>query len=82
MTIPSQDPDPNSGSDPDPSEHSATTRESLESVLVASARNWRVALPGGPKELYELDLGDYSKNGKYRIDSTRILRLVSEKLCA
>lgn len=48
-------------------------------VLVAAARNCRVALPSDPKELYELDLAEYSQ-GKFRIDSTPTLRLVSFKL--
>ena len=50
-------------------------------VLVAAARKWRVALPSDPKELYELDLEEYSKDGKFRIDPTPTLRLVSFILC-
>jgi dipeptide/tripeptide permease len=45
-------------------------------VLVAAIRKWRVPIPNDPKELYELDLEEYAKKGKYRIDSTPTMRSV------
>ena len=49
----------------------------MAKVIVAAIRKWNVPLPTDPKELYELNLEDYAQKGKYRIDSTQNLRLVS-----
>ncbi|GMP55915.1 hypothetical protein CsSME_00020577 [Camellia sinensis var. sinensis] len=46
-------------------------------VIVAALRKWRVPIPSDPKDLYELDLEEYTKKGKYRIDSTPTLRFAS-----
>ena len=48
----------------------------MAKVIVAAIRKWRVPLPSDPKELYELDLEEYARKGKFRIDSTPTLRLV------
>lgn len=48
----------------------------MAKVIVASLRKWKVTVPTDPKELYELHLHEYSKKGKYRIDSTPSLRFV------
>jgi dipeptide/tripeptide permease len=45
-------------------------------VLVAATRKWRVSIPNDPKDLYELDLEEYAKKGKFKIDSTPTLRYV------
>ncbi|KAJ0034266.1 hypothetical protein Pint_25131 [Pistacia integerrima] len=45
-------------------------------VIVAALRKWNVQLPSDPKELYELDLEEYAKKGKFRIDSTPTWRSV------
>ncbi|CAI0383087.1 unnamed protein product [Linum tenue] len=42
-------------------------------VIVAAGRKWKVDVPGDPKQLYELDLAEYAKGGKFRIDSTPTL---------
>ncbi|KAF5465887.1 hypothetical protein F2P56_015852 [Juglans regia] len=47
-------------------------------VIVAAIRKWRVHIPNDPKELYELDLEEYAKKGKFRIDSTPTLRFLSK----
>ncbi|GMY27071.1 protein nrt1/ ptr family 5.2 [Fagus crenata] len=47
-------------------------------VLVAAIRKWRVPIPNDPKELYELDLEEYAKKGKYRIDSTPTMRYLTK----
>ncbi|XP_055813745.1 protein NRT1/ PTR FAMILY 5.2-like [Solanum dulcamara] len=47
-------------------------------VIIASLRKWKVKVPSDPKELYELDLGEYTKNGKVRIDSTPTLRFLNK----
>ncbi|KAF9597762.1 hypothetical protein IFM89_021516 [Coptis chinensis] len=49
---------------------------SMSRVLVAAIRKWRIPVPSDPKELYELDMAEYAKKQKYRIDSTPSLRLV------
>lgn len=46
----------------------------MAKVIVAALKKWRVPIPSDPKELYELDLEEYTKKGKYRIDSTPTLR--------
>ncbi|KAF7121201.1 hypothetical protein RHSIM_Rhsim13G0039000 [Rhododendron simsii] len=47
-------------------------------VLVATVRKWEKVVPNDPKELYELSLDEYSKPGKFRIDSTPSLRLLDK----
>lgn len=46
-------------------------------VIVAAIRKWRVPLPNDPKQLYELDLENYAKKNRFRIESTPSLRSVS-----
>ncbi|XP_044499757.1 protein NRT1/ PTR FAMILY 5.2-like [Mangifera indica] len=46
-------------------------------VIVAALRKWNVRLPSDPKELYELDLEEYAKKGKFRIDSTPSWRFLN-----
>ena len=46
----------------------------MAKVIVAAIRNWSKPLPSDPKEFYELDLEEYAKIGRYRIDSTPTLR--------
>ncbi|XP_020259888.1 protein NRT1/ PTR FAMILY 5.2-like [Asparagus officinalis] len=43
-------------------------------VLVAAIRKWRVPLPADPKDLYELDIEEYEKGGKFRIEHSTSLR--------
>ncbi|PIA45490.1 hypothetical protein AQUCO_01700783v1 [Aquilegia coerulea] len=50
----------------------------MSRVIVAALRKWNVPEPSDPKELYELDLVEYAKNGKYRIDSTPSLRILNK----
>ncbi|KAL7209863.1 hypothetical protein ACSBR1_031433 [Camellia fascicularis] len=47
-------------------------------VIVAALRNWRVPIPSDPKEFYELDLEEFTKKGKFRIDSTPSLRFLNK----
>ncbi|KAI4345860.1 hypothetical protein L6164_012949 [Bauhinia variegata] len=47
-------------------------------VIVAALRKWSVPVPSDPKELYELELEEYAKKGKYRIDSTPTLRFLNK----
>ncbi|XP_072989090.1 protein NRT1/ PTR FAMILY 5.2-like [Typha latifolia] len=47
-------------------------------VIVAAMRKWRVELPSDAKELHELDLADYAKSGKFRIDSTPAWRILNK----
>ncbi|KAF8401960.1 hypothetical protein HHK36_012911 [Tetracentron sinense] len=47
-------------------------------VIVAALRKWRVPVPSDPKELYELELEEYSKKGKIRIDSTPTIRFLNK----
>ncbi|GLT77702.1 hypothetical protein SLA2020_492640 [Shorea laevis] len=47
-------------------------------VIVAALRKWRVPLPSNPQELHELDLEEYAKKGKFRIDSTPTLRFLNK----
>lgn len=46
-------------------------------VMVAAVRKWKVPIPNDPKELHELDSEVYTRKGKFRIDSTNSIRLVS-----
>jgi dipeptide/tripeptide permease len=48
----------------------------MAKVIVAAIRKWRERIPNDPKELYELDLEEYAKKGKFRIDSTPTLRYI------
>ncbi|CAI9776013.1 unnamed protein product [Fraxinus pennsylvanica] len=50
----------------------------MAKVIVASLRKLKGIVPADPKELYELDLQEYTKKGKYRIDSTPSLRLLNK----
>ncbi|KAG7991747.1 hypothetical protein I3843_02G093500 [Carya illinoinensis] len=47
-------------------------------VIVAALRKWKVHIPNDPKELYELELEEYAKKGKFRIDSTPTLRFLTK----
>ncbi|XP_059653270.1 protein NRT1/ PTR FAMILY 5.2-like [Cornus florida] len=47
-------------------------------VIVAALRKWRVPIPKHRKELYELDLEEYTRKGKFRIDSTPTLRFLNK----
>ncbi|KAJ4834134.1 hypothetical protein Tsubulata_012625 [Turnera subulata] len=47
-------------------------------VIVAAMRKWNVDVPSDPKLLYELELEEYAKAGKFRIDSTPTLRFLSK----
>lgn len=46
-------------------------------VIVAALRKWKVPIPNDPQQLYELELEEYAKKGKFRIDSTPTLRYES-----
>jgi dipeptide/tripeptide permease len=48
----------------------------MAKVIVAAVRKWRVRIPNDPKDLYELDLEEYAKKGKFKIDSTPTLRYI------
>ncbi|KAF3953374.1 hypothetical protein CMV_021174 [Castanea mollissima] len=50
----------------------------MSRVVVAAIRKWRVTIPNDIKELYELDLEEYAKKGKYRIDSTPTMSLLTK----
>ncbi|XP_062167165.1 protein NRT1/ PTR FAMILY 5.2-like isoform X1 [Alnus glutinosa] len=50
----------------------------MAKVIVAALNKWRVRIPDDPKELYELDLEEYAKKGKFRIDSTPTLRFLTK----
>ncbi|CAK9139526.1 unnamed protein product [Ilex paraguariensis] len=47
-------------------------------VIVAAVRKCRLSLPADPKELHELDCEEYTKKGKFRIDSTPTLRFLNK----
>ncbi|KAL7595480.1 hypothetical protein Lser_V15G29685 [Lactuca serriola] len=47
-------------------------------VILVAVKKWKVPLPTDPKQLYELDPTEYSKKGKYRIDSTPTLRFLNK----
>ena len=55
--------------------HSGSPIIKITKVLVAAVRKWKVTVPNDPKELHELRLEEYAKNGKYRIECTPSLRL-------
>ncbi|KAF9677751.1 hypothetical protein SADUNF_Sadunf08G0140100 [Salix dunnii] len=50
----------------------------MAKVIVAALRKTKVSVPNDPKELYELDLDEYAKGGKFRIDSTPTLRFLNK----
>uniref|UniRef100_A0A7N2MKF5 Peptide transporter n=1 Tax=Quercus lobata TaxID=97700 RepID=A0A7N2MKF5_QUELO len=50
----------------------------ITKVLVAAVRKWKVTVPNDPKELHELRLEEYAKNGKYRIEYTPSLRFLDK----
>lgn len=50
----------------------------MSRVIVAAIRKWRVTIPNDIKELYELDLEEFTKKGKYRIDSTPTMSLLTK----
>ncbi|KAA8548860.1 hypothetical protein F0562_000544 [Nyssa sinensis] len=52
----------------------------MAKVIVAALRKWSVPIPQDPKELYELDLEEYTSTGKFRIDATPTLRFL-DKAC-
>ncbi|KAK1289477.1 Peptide transporter PTR3-A [Acorus calamus] len=47
-------------------------------VFIAAIRKIRLPLPSDPKELHELDVEEYAKGGRFRIDSTPSLRLFNK----
>ncbi|KAK1355829.1 Proton-dependent oligopeptide transporter family [Heracleum sosnowskyi] len=47
-------------------------------VLMATIRKWNVVVPNDPKELHELNLDEYSKPGKYRIEHSASLRILDK----
>lgn len=50
----------------------------MAKVIIAALRKWKTPVPTDPKELYELDLEEYAKKGKFRIDSTPTLRFLNK----
>ncbi|KAL3506173.1 hypothetical protein ACH5RR_031555 [Cinchona calisaya] len=50
----------------------------MAKVIIAALRKWNVSVPADPKELYELDLEEYARNGKVRIDSTPSWRFLNK----
>ncbi|KAG4995708.1 hypothetical protein AAZX31_10G005100 [Glycine max] len=50
----------------------------MAKVIVAAIRKWKVHIPSDTKELYELDLEEYAKRGRVRIDSTPTLRFLNK----
>lgn len=50
----------------------------MAKVIIAALRKWKTPVPTDPKELYELDLEEYGKKGKFRIDSTPTLRFLNK----
>ncbi|KAL1809357.1 hypothetical protein ACET3Z_026347 [Daucus carota] len=47
-------------------------------VLIATIRKWKLVVPDDPKELHELNLDEYSKPGKYRIEHSPLLRILDK----
>ncbi|KAJ4774250.1 Protein NRT1/ PTR FAMILY 5.3 [Rhynchospora pubera] len=47
-------------------------------VFVAAYKKWRVSVPSDPKELYELDLANYTKRKQFRMESTTVLRFLNK----
>ncbi|KAJ9700765.1 hypothetical protein PVL29_006198 [Vitis rotundifolia] len=50
----------------------------MAKVIIAALKKWKTPVPTDPKELYELDLEEYAKKGKFRIDSTPTLRFLNK----
>ncbi|GKA26221.1 NRT1/ PTR family 5.2-like protein [Tanacetum coccineum] len=50
----------------------------MAGVILAALHKWKVPVPSDPKLLHELDLSEYAKKGKYRIDSTPTLRFLNK----
>ncbi|KAA0049225.1 protein NRT1/ PTR FAMILY 5.2-like [Cucumis melo var. makuwa] len=50
----------------------------MAKVIVATALNWRQDIPNDSRQLYELQLEEYSKQGTFRIDSTSSLRFLNK----
>ncbi|XP_075648164.1 protein NRT1/ PTR FAMILY 5.2-like isoform X1 [Castanea sativa] len=50
----------------------------ITKVFVAAVSKWKVTVPNDPKELHELRLEEYAKNGKYRIEYTPSLRFLDK----
>lgn len=49
----------------------------MAKVIVAAIRNRKTAFPSDPKQLYELDLDEYSKQGKFQMELTSSLRFLN-----
>ncbi|KAJ3690085.1 hypothetical protein LUZ61_019249 [Rhynchospora tenuis] len=47
-------------------------------VIVAAFKKWQVPVPSDPKELYELDLANYTKRQQFRMESTTVLRFLNK----
>ncbi|KAK1355830.1 Proton-dependent oligopeptide transporter family [Heracleum sosnowskyi] len=47
-------------------------------VLTATIRKWNVVVPSDLKELHELNLDEYSRPGKYRIEHSPSLRILDK----
>nr|XP_043615324.1 protein NRT1/ PTR FAMILY 5.2-like [Erigeron canadensis] len=50
----------------------------MAGVILAALKKWKLPVPTDPKQLYELDLAEYAKKGKHRIDSTATLRFLNK----
>nr|GEW70845.1 protein NRT1/ PTR FAMILY 5.2-like [Tanacetum cinerariifolium] len=50
----------------------------MAGVILAALNKWKVPVPSDPKLLHELDLSEYAKKGKYRIDSTPTLSFLNK----
>ncbi|CAJ2673867.1 unnamed protein product [Trifolium pratense] len=50
----------------------------MAKVIVAAIRKWDVVVPNDPKELYELSLEEYTKQGKFKIDLTQTFRFLNK----
>ncbi|XP_006649373.1 protein NRT1/ PTR FAMILY 5.2-like [Oryza brachyantha] len=47
-------------------------------VVAAAVWKWRVAVPADAKELHELELEEYTRKRKFRIDSTNTMRFLNK----
>lgn len=50
----------------------------MAKVIVAALRKSKAPIPNDPKQLYELDLDEYTKHGKFRIELTPSLRFLNK----
>ncbi|KAL2921286.1 Protein NRT1/ PTR FAMILY 5.2 [Bienertia sinuspersici] len=50
----------------------------MAKVIVAALSKRKTLFPSDPKQLYELDLDEYTKHGKYRIELTPYLRFLNK----